>query len=140
MRFGLFSSQRDAIREAFAEQHRRLTRRAWVAAGAALVVGGASGFWAASAKRTPLQPTSVQTDWLYGVVLGPAEDLRAQAMHVVAALERARDDDRLWLGFHRLVAIAQANPNDTILRTRLLGLCRISSCGHAQSAAQPLGR
>lgn len=138
MRFGLLPSQRDALREAFADQRRRLTRRTWAAAFASLAVGSAGGFWA-GVRNTP-NTTTADSDWLQAVAKGPLTELRAQAMHVIAALERAPDASPVWLGFHRLVAMSLAHRDDTALRTRLLGLARTSNCMHAKSAAQLLAQ
>lgn len=121
MRVGLFPGQAAALRAAYAEQRRRLSRRGLFLAAGASVVAGACGFVTGkSTAPTPSAPIPPEASPLEAVALGPLEDLRRQAMHIEAGLESTPADPVLGIAFQRLLTVALAEPEDEILARRLL--------------------
>jgi hypothetical protein len=150
MRLGLLPSQQRALDQAFKkarkfDDFRGPTRRRFLALGVAACGASLATFFAGRASRDLIadpQPAdsghrpTIERDWLRGVVTGPIEELRAQAMHVTAALEGASADDVHWIGFHRLCGYARENPQDLVLRNRLASFK--TSVSHAVEAAAAL--
>ena len=121
MRVGLFPGQAAAMRAAYVEQRRRLSRRGLFLAVGASVVAGACGFVTGkSTALTPITPTPPEADPLQALALGPIEDLRRQAMHIESALESTPAEPVLGIAFQRLLTVALVEPDDEILARRLL--------------------
>lgn len=142
MRLGLLPSQRRELDKAFKkarafDRFRQRTRRSFVALGALAFGGTVGGFWAGqSMPRETNVPASQTPDWLMELAVGPASALRAQAVHVVAALETADSDHPLWLAYHRLVEHLLLHPEDETLRRQLKRLAaRDNAPGHARESA-----
>lgn len=151
MRIGLFPGQAHALREIVKEERRRERRRGFLLAGAAAVVSGSAMWLVGGARGNPSSPEqgSLPRDASGSVgagvpvaealAVGPIAELRRQAMEWAAALEADPNNTRLWLGFHRLVALALSNPNDEVLRRRLNVLATLSGApDHAVEAARLL--
>jgi hypothetical protein len=126
MRLGLMPQQKRALDKAFRkarafDRFRVRTRRSFLALGVLSIGGAAAAFVVgrASAPAAAGEPAGTRDAWIDGLARGPLAALRAQAPHVVAALESCAPDDPLWIAFHRLAEIAIANPADETLRRQL---------------------
>lgn len=135
MRVGFLSGQTEALRAAYAEQRRRLTRRGWILAGVSSAAMGACGFVAG--RRTPEpKPTTAQDTPLYALALGPLDELRRQAMHIEGAFLVDPSNPTLCTAIQRLFTLALAEPADEALARRLLRLGKVAGApAHVVEAA-----
>ncbi len=122
MRIGLLPGQAEALRAAYAEQRRRLTRRGLFLAVGSSAFAGACGFAAGNATASPSPPTSMR---IHGIALGPLEDLRQHAMHIAAALEATPSDPVLGVAYQRLVSLSLTRVEDEELARRLATLAAL---------------
>ena len=154
MRPGLFPSQQRALRQAFKkadkfDHFRQRTRRAFLGLGALALGMGAGGLALGRSGRVPQIAADLKANAgpphlpepLLDIVTGPLENLRTEAMNVAAALEAAPHDSVLWIGFHRLVALALNRPEDDLLRRRLRTVAALPGMPtHATEASRLLTR
>lgn len=121
MRLGMFPGQQEMFRRAIAiareQGEARANRRAFLIAGGALVVGGAVGLgvapWALGVSHEqPEQAEPVAADrelaLLHRIAVGPLDQLESVAPNMTARIELHGGDDRLWLGYERLLLLALA--------------------------------
>src|SRR5690606_9910634 len=85
MRIGLVPGQVEALRAAFAEQRRQLTRRGLFVAAGSSVIAGACGYTAGRAHHDAVPESPALVDPVRALALGDLDELRRQAMHIDAA-------------------------------------------------------